>query len=182
MSTKNQPDPQPSPSRPQPSAARDQATRPTEVPKSVQPQRPVQPQIVQRPRSLPPDHARAAAASTGEVKKDRLFSLDAYRGFVMVVLAAAGFGILQVCATAGRRTGVAVPRLRPGSSGSDSISSTRCGRATLTGLACRSGTCSSRRSCSLSVWPCRFRMRAARRPARARWSSGRSTRCSARWC
>jgi heparan-alpha-glucosaminide N-acetyltransferase len=102
VNMKLQPDPQPSPSRPQQTAASQGATpagqqpaRPADAPKTVQPQRPMQPQIVQRPRNIPPTTARAVA-STGEVNKDRLFSLDAYRGFVMIVLAAAGFGILQL--------------------------------------------------------------------------------------
>ncbi len=117
MNMKRQPDPQPSPSRPQPSAAGQPTTpagqqppRPVNAPKTAQPQHPLQPQLVQRPRSLPPTTARAVA-STDEVKKDRLFSLDAYRGFVMIVLAAAGFGILQLSKLPEGAAGVAASRL-----------------------------------------------------------------------
>jgi hypothetical protein len=95
VSTKNQPDPQPSPARPQPAATKDQATRPTEAPKTVQPQRSVQPQVVQRPRSLPVTTSRPAAPASGAAN-ERLFSLDAYRGFVMILLVAMGFGLLNL--------------------------------------------------------------------------------------
>ncbi|NLX54218.1 MAG: hypothetical protein GXY58_03810 [Planctomycetaceae bacterium] len=94
MSTRNQPDPQPAPSRPQPTSVRDQATRPTEVPRSAPPHA-ARPQLVQRPRRTPPN-APVPPAGAEEVKRERLYSLDAYRGFIMLILAGAGFGILQV--------------------------------------------------------------------------------------
>jgi len=94
VSTKSQPDPQPGPSRPQqPLAARDQANRPTEAPRAAQPQRPAQMHPLQRPRTTT---TAAAPAPAPEEKSTRLFSLDVYRGLVMVLLASTGFGIAKL--------------------------------------------------------------------------------------
>jgi predicted acyltransferase len=50
---------------------------------------------VPRPSSGAPPAAPARVA-VDDIQKGRLLSLDAYRGFVMLVLAASGFGILQL--------------------------------------------------------------------------------------
>ncbi|MHB8952638.1 MAG: acyltransferase family protein [Pirellulaceae bacterium] len=112
MNMKRPPDPQSSSSRPQAVAAGPSSTAPGPAVRSVAPTQlagpPTSPQTTQpTPRPL---HPRAAAqrqrpvvpaaapadVAAVDIKQGRLFSLDAYRGFVMLVLAASGFGILQL--------------------------------------------------------------------------------------
>ncbi|MHB8972945.1 MAG: acyltransferase family protein [Pirellulaceae bacterium] len=119
MNMKRQPDPQPSSSRPQqpgisqplatpgqpavrPATQQQPGAQPPTTPTTAQSQprqptpHPLHPRTsVQRPRAGEPP-AAPAGVDADDVKKGRLFSLDAYRGFVMLVLAASGFGILQL--------------------------------------------------------------------------------------
>jgi heparan-alpha-glucosaminide N-acetyltransferase len=112
VNTKRQPDPQPAspqsqqPSSSQPFVSPGQSTarpaapsQPAVQPKAAQPQptpHPLHPRTAaQRSRSSAPT-AVATSVAADDIKKGRLCSLDAYRGFVMLILAASGFGILQL--------------------------------------------------------------------------------------
>ena len=114
MNMKRQPDPQPASSRPQqPGSSQPLATpgQPTVRPDVASNRRRPRPPSRNnrsrrhirciretacsvRGRATPP--AAPAGVDADDIKKGRLFSLDAYRGFVMIVLAASGFGILQL--------------------------------------------------------------------------------------
>ena len=110
MNMKRQPDPQPSPSKPQPTGSSPASSpsgqpiaRPATSPATTNQSQPPE----QASRSLHPKTniersrtgalpAAPARVTEGVATRERLFSLDAYRGFVMLVLAASGFGILQL--------------------------------------------------------------------------------------
>src|SRR5579862_5464273 len=53
--------------------------------------------IAERPRTL--EYADAKTAAPAAPAKQRLLSLDAYRGFVMVLMVSAGLGIPRVYST-----------------------------------------------------------------------------------
>ena len=86
----------PGPSQPQPQPRPQLSTqgKPQATP-AAQPSRPAQlqrPAVGGRPVSPRP----ATAAPQAQPKEGRLASLDAYRGFIMIMLAASGFGIYQM--------------------------------------------------------------------------------------
>ena len=61
-----------------------------------------------RPRTAHPDRLRCAASPE---RPERLVSLDAYRGFIMLAMASAGLDLAKVAEVVPRRARLAVPRL-----------------------------------------------------------------------
>jgi predicted acyltransferase len=58
--------------------------------------RPLHPRTTTTPPRTPAPATPDRAVSVDDVKKGRLVSLDAFRGFIMIVLGAAGFGLYQL--------------------------------------------------------------------------------------